>query len=101
MPLLGMAAGHPEEACDRVCGDVAQAGGGTHPTPFTHMINDGLGVFLGDLRSEERGAPSLRELCAAGATTEEPDAVVAIDVAHGEMALAREAKPLAFTVHTR
>jgi len=50
MQPLGVAAGHPEKACDRVFGDCAQACRGPHPAPFVHMINDSLGVFLRDLR---------------------------------------------------
>lgn len=101
MHPLGVATRHPEQSRDRIFGEVYQTGGGAHPTPLTQMINDGLGFFLHDLRIEQRSAPSLRELLAAGATPKESDAVVAVDFAHGEIAVAREAKPLAFTVHTR
>jgi hypothetical protein len=65
------------------------------------MINDGLGFVLWDLRIEQRGAPPFRELLAAGATPQESEAVVAVDFAYGEIALARKAKLVAFTVHTR
>jgi hypothetical protein len=101
MHPLGVAPCHPEQSRDRIFGDVHQSGSGAHPTPFTQMINDGLSFFFRDLRIEQRGAPALRELLAAGTTPEESDAVVAVDFAHGEIALAREAKPLAFAVHTR
>ena len=101
MHPLGVASCHPEQSRDRICGDVYESGGGAHPTPCTPMIHHGLGFCFRDLRIEQRGAPALRELLAAGTTPEESDAVVAVDFAHGEMALAREAKPLAFAVHTR
>ncbi len=101
MHPLGVAARHPEQSRHRIFGDVHQAGGGAHPTPFPQMINDGLGFCLRDLRIEQCCAPSLRALLAADATPEESHAVVAVDFAHGEIALACEAKPLAFAVHTR
>jgi hypothetical protein len=52
MQPLGVASGHPEEACHGVLGDFAQAGGGTHPAPFAQMINDGFRIGLRDLRVE-------------------------------------------------
>jgi hypothetical protein len=65
------------------------------------MIDDGRGPFLSDLGIEQRGAASLRELLTARPAAEEPDVVLAVDFAHGEIVLAREAKPLAFRIDTR
>ena len=65
------------------------------------MIDDGLGVCLRDLRIEQRGATSLGELLATEAAPEEPDAVLAVDFAYREIALASETKPLAFGIDTR
>jgi hypothetical protein len=101
MPPLGVATRQPEQARDGILREGHQAGGGAHPTPVPQMRNDGRGFFLRDLRMEQRGALARRALLTAGATPEESDAVVAGDFAYGEIALAREAKPLAFTVHTR
>lgn len=65
------------------------------------MINDGCRLFLSDLGIEQRGAASLRELLATGATAQEPDPVWAVAFAHGEIVLARETKSLALGIHTR
>jgi hypothetical protein len=81
MHPLGMAAGHPEEACHRICGDCAQAGRGTYPTPFAQMISKGLSLGLRDLSIEQRRATSLRGLFATEAAPEEADAVLAVDFA--------------------
>ena len=101
MDLLGMAARHPEQARARVFGDVGQAGGGTHPTPFAQMIDDGRCPFLCDLGIEQCGAASLGELLAARPAAQEPDVVLTVDFAHREIILARETKPLAFRIDTR
>jgi hypothetical protein len=101
MQPLGGAACHPEQAGDRIFGDVDQAGSGPHSASFTQMINDRCRLFLSDLGIEQRGAASLRELLAAGATAQEPDLVLAIDFAHGEIGLARETKSWALGIHTR
>jgi len=101
MEPLGMAAGHPEEACDGVFGNFAQAGGGSYPAPFAQMINNVLRLGLCDLGIEQRRAPSLGELLPTEATTEEPEAVLAIDFAYREIALARETKLMAFGIDSR
>ena len=101
MDPLRMAAGHPEQSRDRVFGDVDQAGGGPHPTSLAQMIDDGRCPFLGDLGIEQRGAASLGELLTARPAAQEPDVVLTVDFAHGEIGLAREAKPLAFRIDTR
>ena len=46
MHPLGMATRYPEQARDGVFGNVDQAGGGSHPTPFTEMVDDGYSLFL-------------------------------------------------------
>ena len=98
---LGMAAGHPEEACDGVFGNFAQAGRGTYPTPFAQMINNALRLGLCDLGIEQRRATALGALLPTDAATEEPDAILAIDFAYREIALARETKLMAFGIDTR
>jgi hypothetical protein len=101
MHPLGVASGHPEEACDRVCGDFAYAGGGTYPAPFTQMVKDVRSLCLRDFGVEQCGATSLRELLATDAAPAQSDAVLAIDFAYGEIALACETKPLACRIDTR
>ena len=96
-----MAARHPEQARDRVFGDVNQAGGGPHPASFAQMIDDGRGLFLRDLGIEQRGAASFGELLAARPAAQEPDTILAVDFAHREIVLARETKLLAFGIDTR
>jgi hypothetical protein len=65
------------------------------------MIDDGRSPFLGDLGIEQRGAASLGEFLTARPAAQEPDVVLTVDLAHGEIVLAREAKPLAFRIDTR
>jgi hypothetical protein len=101
MEPLGMATCSPEQSRDRVFGDVDQAGGGPHPASLAQMIDDGRCPFLSDLGIEQRGAASFRELLTARLAAQEPDVVLAVDFAHGEIVLAREAKPLAFRIDTR
>jgi hypothetical protein len=101
MEPLGMAARHPEQSCDRVFGNVDQAGGGPHSTPFAQMIDDGRCPFLCDLGIKQRGAASLGELLAARPAAQEPDVVLTVDFAYRQIVLARETKPLAFRVDTR
>jgi hypothetical protein len=101
MEPLGMAARHPEQARDRVFGDVDQASSGPHPAPFAQMIDYGRCPFLCNLGIEQCGAASLGELLAARPAAQEPDVVLTVDFAHSEIVLARETKPLAFRIDTR
>jgi hypothetical protein len=101
MEPLGVAAGHPEQARDGVFGDANEASGCPHPASVVQMVYDGLRLFLRDFRVKQRGAASFRELLATRPATQEPEAVLAIDFAHDEIALARETKPLACGVDTR
>jgi len=101
MEPRGVAARHPEQARDRVFGDVDHAGGGPHSTPFAQMIDDGRGPCLGDFGVKQRGAASLRELLATRPAAQEPDVVLTVDFAYRQVVLARETKPLACRVDTR
>jgi hypothetical protein len=101
MEPLGMAPCSPEQSRNRVLRDVDQAGGGLHPASLAQMIDDGRCPFLRDLGMEQRGAASLRERLTARLAAQEPDVVLAVDFAHGEMVLAREAKPVACRIDTR
>jgi hypothetical protein len=101
MEALGVASSHPEQARDRIFGDVDQAGSGTHPTPLAQMVEDGCRMLLSDCRVEQGGATSFGELLATRPAAQEPDAVLAVDFAHDEIVLACKPKPLAFRIHTR
>ena len=96
-----MAASQPEEACHGIFGDFAQAGGSTYPASFAQMINDGLSLGLRDLGIEQCDVTSLRALFATQAAAEEADAILAIDFAYCEIALAWETKLVAFRIDTR
>jgi len=101
MEPRGVAARHPEQARDRVFGDVDHAGGGPHSAPFAQMIDDGRGPCLGDFGVKQCGAASLGELLAARPAAQEPDVVLTVDFAHREIVLARETEPLACRIDTR
>ena len=101
MEALGVASSHPEQARDRLWGDVDQAGGGTHPTPFAQMVDDGCRMLRRDFRVEQGGATSFGALLATRPAAQEPDTVLAVDFAHGEIGLAWKPKLLAFRIHTR
>ena len=101
MEPLGMAAGHPEQARDRIFGDMDQAGGGPHATPFTQMIDDGGCPFLGDFGIKQRGAAALGALLTARPAAQEPDVVLTVHFAYRQIVLACKTKPLACRVDTR
>jgi hypothetical protein len=65
------------------------------------MVDDGRRLFLRNLRIEQGSATALGELLAARPAAQEPDAVVAVDFAHGEIGLAWVLKLLACGIHTR
>jgi hypothetical protein len=56
MAPLGMASRHPEQARDRILGNVDQTGGGSHPAYFAQMIDDGRRLFFRDLCSAQSSA---------------------------------------------
>jgi hypothetical protein len=65
------------------------------------MVDDGFHLFLRDLGVEQGSTTAFGEFLATRAAPQEPDAVLAVDFAHGEIVLARETKPLAVGVDTR
>jgi hypothetical protein len=65
------------------------------------MGTDVLRLRLRALGVEQGGATSFGALRTADAAPEQSEAVLAIDFAHGESALARETKPLACRMDTR
>lgn len=101
MEPLGVASGRPKQARHGIFSDVDQAGGGAHPTPFAEMVDDRRRLFLRDLRIEQGRATALGELLAARPAAQEPDAVLAVDFAYGEIGLACVLKPVAFRIDTR
>jgi hypothetical protein len=101
MEPLGVASGRPKQSRHGIFGNVDQAGSSAHPASFAEMIDDGRRLFLRDLRIEQGRATSLGELLAARPAAQEPDTVLAVDFAHGEIGLACVLKLLACGVHTR
>jgi hypothetical protein len=65
------------------------------------MVDDILRCGLWNLRIEQGRAATLGELLAAGATTQQPDTVGAIDLAHDESGFARGPKQMACRIDTR
>ena len=101
MEPLGVASSHPEQTRDSVFGDVDETSGCPYSASFVQMVDDGFRLFLRDLGVEQGRTTAFRKLLAARPATQEPDVVLAVDFAHGEIVLARETKPLAVRVDTR
>ena len=101
MEPLSVAPGHPEQARNGVFGHVDEPSGGPSPTAFVQMIDDRFRLFLRDFGVAQGRPTSFGKLLAARPATQEPDAVLAVDFAHGEIVLTRETKPLAVGVDTR
>jgi hypothetical protein len=98
---LGVASGRPQQARHGIFGDVDEAGGGAHPASFAEMVDDGRRLFLRNLRIEQGRATSLGELLTARSAASESNMVLTVDLAYGQIVLARETKPMAFRVDTR
>ena len=98
---LGVASGRPQQGRYGIFGDVDMAGGGAHHSSFAQMVAAGRRLFLRNLRIEQGRATSLGKLLAARPAAQEPDAVLAVDFAHGEVGVACVLKLLACGVHTR
>jgi len=101
MHPLGVAARHPEQARDRIFGEVHQTGGGTHPTPFAQMVDHGNRLLLWDFRVEQGRVTSLGKLLAARPAAQQPDPISAVYFAHRKIVLTCEPKALAFGIDTR
>jgi hypothetical protein len=101
MEPLGVASSHPEQARDGVFGNMDETSGCPYPTSFVQMVDDGFRLFFRDPGVEQGRTAAFGELLAACPATQEPDAVLAVDFAYGEMVLARETKLLAGGVDTR
>jgi hypothetical protein len=72
-----------------------------NPTPFLVFFHLPIRQRIFGAFAQAGRAPSLRKLCAPEAATEELDAVLAVDFAYREIALARKTKLLAFGIDTR
>ena len=83
MAPLGVASGRPQQARHGILGDVDETGGGAHPASCAQRVDDGRRLFLRNLGIAQGSATSLGELLAARPAAQEPDAVLAVDLAHG------------------
>jgi len=101
MEALGVTSGPPEEARDRVFGDVEQASSGASLAPVASMMHDVVSRGLWDCGVEQRRATAFRACLATGAATEPSETVRALDFAHGEISLTGETTPLACGLDTR
>jgi hypothetical protein len=98
---LGMATSHSHQASHGLFGHVDEPSRAPHTTAFSQMMNDILRSGLWELGIEQGGAASLRKLLPARMTAQQAEAVVPIDLAYGELGLARTMKELAFRIDTR
>jgi hypothetical protein len=64
------------------------------------MVDDVFSCGLRELGIEQCATATLGKFFTASTTAQQPDAVTAVYLAEGEIALARLPKPLAFRVHT-
>src|SRR5262249_34925516 len=86
---------YAHQPCHRLFGHLHEPGCGPHATAFTEMADDILGFRLRELGVEQGGTASLGEFFPTGATTQQADAIVLIDLTHSEIGLARAAKQVA------
>jgi hypothetical protein len=87
-----VAAGLAGVAGHRVAVDPHQAFGLADAAPLLEVLEDGGGLFLGQMRTEQRGALAFGEAIAAGSASEEADrGVLAVASGDGEVIAAPEA----------
>ena len=72
MECLGVLTGEDGQPNHRVLVDPDQAARLADAATLLEMLEDGEGLFLGELAAVERGALTLREALLAGATGEDP-----------------------------
>jgi hypothetical protein len=101
MEPLGMATSDAQEARDSLFGDVHEPGGRPDATAFIKMVDHLLGFGLRQLRVKQGSAAPLREFFPTGTTAQQANTIVSIDLADDEVAAARLAKQLAFSIDTR
>jgi hypothetical protein len=71
-----MASGQPAVADHGVGGHADKSSGGPHAAAIGDVLEQGDGLVLGQLRSEEGRASAFGEPVAAGAAVQEPDVLV-------------------------
>jgi hypothetical protein len=96
MEPLGMSAGHPQQTRDGFFRDLHEAGCGPDTTTFIQMADDLFRCGLRELGVEQGTAASLGEFLSTSTTAQQADAVVAINLAHGEISLTRATKQVAY-----
>jgi hypothetical protein len=88
----GVVAGLAGVAGHRVAVDPHQAFGLADAAPLLEVLEDGGGLLLGQMRTEQGGALAFGETIAAGATSEEADrGVLAVASGDGEVFAAPDA----------
>jgi hypothetical protein len=70
MSVVGMLAGDPGEAYDRITVDAHKAFGGSHAAAFFEMVEHREGLFFGAMAAIQRGALAFGEAGAAGVAVE-------------------------------
>ena len=97
----GMPTGHPSEAGDGLLGDWHAPGCGPATPAFTQRVDHVLRGGRRELGIAEGTPAALRGLRPAGATAQEADAGMAVDLPPDEMAVCRPAQHMAFRMNTR
>src|SRR6185503_20821363 len=87
--LLGLTPSHPQHTGACCFPDVHETGRGAAATACIPMADDVLRCGLRPLGVQEGGVTSLGALLPAGATAQQAELVVPIDLAHRAMGLAR------------
>jgi hypothetical protein len=100
MEALSMATTGFEQPSDGFLRDFRESRGGADTTSFVEMINDFLSFGFTDLGIEPGGVTSFRELFTTLATAQQMQAILAIDLSNGEIALMRTPNILAFWIDT-
>ena len=100
MRPLGMTTSHPQQTSDGFFRDVHEPGCGPDTTAFIQMVDDLFRSGFGELGIEQGTAASLGACLSTGATAQQAEPVVARNLAHREMALARATKALACRIDT-
>ena len=101
MAPLGMATSHPQQARHGLFGNLHEPARRPDATALTKMVDHLLGFGLRQLRVKQGSAAPLLEFFPTGTTAQQANTIVSIDLADDEVAAARLAKQLAFSIDTR
>jgi hypothetical protein len=98
---LGMPTSHPHQAGNGLFSDLHEPGCGPDTTAFTEMVDDILRSGLWELGIEQGGATSFGERLPTGATAQQADTIMAIQLPNNEVVSPSMAKQLAFGIDAR